>query len=74
MLSKLKMIGLALAGFFVALGLAFSKGRQAGVEHMKAEQQGKRDALQNHYDQIDAGPVDVQSSYDRLRDRSKGNR
>jgi hypothetical protein len=74
MLSKLKTFAALLGAFFVALGIAVLKGRKAGIDHMKAEQQEKRDALQKHYDEIDARPVDVGSAYDRLRKRSKSGR
>jgi hypothetical protein len=64
---------LAIAGaVIVAIGIAFLKGRKAGVEHIQAEQQRKRDALQDEYDRIDAGPVDPGGAYDRLRKRSGG--
>lgn len=64
---------LAIAGaVIVAMGIAFLKGRKAGVEHIQAEQQRKRDALQDEYDRIDAGPIDPGGAYDRLRKRSDG--
>ena len=74
MLSKFKTFAALLGAFFVALTIAFLKGRRAGVEHMEAEQQRKRDALQQHYDEIDARPVDPGASYDRMRDRAEGGR
>jgi hypothetical protein len=65
--------GLAIAGaVIVAIGIAFLKGRKVGVEHIQAEQQRKRDALQDEYDRIDAGPIDPDGAYDRLRERSRG--
>jgi hypothetical protein len=67
MLSKLKTVAALCGAFFIALGIAFLKGRGEGKRHIEAEQQRKRDALQTHYDQIDSGPVDVGSSYDSLR-------
>lgn len=67
MLSKLKTFAALCGAFFVAIAIAFLKGRKAGVAHMEAEQQRKRDALQQHYDEIDARPVDVGGAYDRLR-------
>jgi hypothetical protein len=72
MLSKLKTLAALCGAFFIALGIAFLKGRGEGKRHMEAEQQRKRDALQSHYDQIDAGPVDVGGAYDSLRKRSGG--
>lgn len=68
--TKIKL-GLGVAGaFVVALGIAVLKGRAEGIRHMEAEQQRKRDALQQHYDEIDSRPVDVGGAYDRLRRRS----
>lgn len=58
----------AAAGAIAALG--YGKGRAEGKSIMEAEQQRKRDALQDEYDQIDAGPVDVDAAYQRLRQRS----
>ena len=67
--------GLAIAGaVLVAIGIALLKGRAEGIRHMEAEQQRKRDALQQEYDRIDAGPIDPGGAYDRLRKRSKGGR
>ena len=71
-LGKVKT-ALAIAGaFIVALGIAVLKGRAEGRAFMEAEQQRKRDALQDEYDRIDAGPVDPGKSYDGLRERSRG--
>lgn len=65
--------GLAAVGIILAaIGIAFIKGRKAGVEHIELEQQRKRDALQQEYDQIDAGPSDPSGAYERLRKRSGG--
>lgn len=62
---------LAIAGaVIVAIGIALLKGRAEGKAFMEAEQQRKRDALQQEYDKIDAGPIDPGKSYDRLRDRA----
>lgn len=67
---KLKA-GLAIAGaVIIAIGIAVLKGRAEGKRYMEAEQQRKRDALQDEYDRIDAGPIDVGGAYDRLRKRS----
>lgn len=63
--------GLAIAGaVIIAIGIALLKGRAEGKAFMEAEQQRKRDALQDEYDRIDAGPVDPGGAYDRLRRRS----
>lgn len=65
--------GLAIAGLvIIAIGIALLKGRAEGKAFMEAEQQRKRDALQDEYDRIDAGPVDPGPAYGRLRDRSGG--
>lgn len=65
--------GLAALGVILAaIGIAFLKGRKAGQEHIQQEQQRKRDALQEQYDKIDAGPSDPSGAYSRLRDRSRG--
>lgn len=58
----------AAAGFIAALG--YGRGRAEGKSIMEAEQQRKRDALQEEYDRIDAGPVDVGGAYHRLRQRA----
>lgn len=70
--TKIKAGAFALAGIAVAIGLVFLKGRKAGIDHMEVEQQRKRDALQQHYDEIDNRPVDVGDAYQRLRDKSRG--
>ena len=74
MLSKLKTFAALLGAFFVALGVAFLRGRRAGIEHLEAEQQRNRDALQQHYDEIDSRPLDPERAYERLRDRAEGRR
>ncbi|KQX35348.1 hypothetical protein ASD04_15015 [Devosia sp. Root436] len=68
--TKIK-IGLGIAGaVIVAIGIAFLKGRRAGIEHIEAEQQKRRDNLQEHYDEIDRQAIDPAGSYDRLRGMS----
>jgi len=65
--------GLAIAGaVIIAIGIALLRGRAEGKAFMETEQQRKRDALQSHYDEIDAGPVDPGAAYDSLRKRSGG--
>jgi uncharacterized membrane-anchored protein YhcB (DUF1043 family) len=65
--AKIK-IGLGIAGaVIVAVGIAFLKGRRAGVEHIEAEQQKRRETLQEHYDEIDRQAIDPAGSYDSLR-------
>lgn len=59
---------MAIAGAVaLAIGIAFLKGRRAGIEHIEAEQQKRRDNLQEHYDEIDRQGIDPAGSYDRLR-------
>lgn len=58
----------AAAGAIAALG--YGKGRAEGKSIMEAEQQRKRDALQQEYDRIDAGPVNVGAAYQRMRKRA----
>jgi hypothetical protein len=60
----------AAAGFLAAL--SYGKGRAEGKAIIEAEQKEKRDALQDEYDRIDAGPIDPGGAYDRLRKRSGG--
>lgn len=70
-------VGLGIAGaIVVAIGIAFLKGRRAGIEHIAAEQQKRRDNLQEHYDEIDRQTIDPAGAYDRLRGLSddKGRR
>lgn len=74
MWSKIKAAAVALVGIAIAIGIAFIKGRRAGLAYMEAEQQRKRDVLQQRYDEIDGRPLDPGSAYDRLRDRAKGGR
>lgn len=60
--------GLAALGVILAaIGIAFLKGRKAGQEHIQAEQQRKRDALQDAYDKVDANSPDVDGAYNHLR-------
>ena len=55
---------LALGEFFIALG------RRVGREEAVAEQKAKNDALQQHYDEIDSQPRDLDAALGRLRNRS----
>lgn len=74
MLSKLKTFAALCGAFFVALAIAFLKGRRAGVEHMEAEQQARRieamKARKDVDDEVDQmGAADLDSNYSRwLRD------
>jgi hypothetical protein len=69
---KIKTALVIAGAVIVAIGIAFMRGRSAGVQHIEAEQQRKRDALQDEYNRIDAGPIDPDGAYDRLRGRSRG--
>jgi hypothetical protein len=61
-------IGLGIVGaVIVAIGIAFLRGRSAGITHIEAEQQKRRDHLQDHYDDIDRQAIDPAGSYYRLR-------
>jgi len=62
---------LALAGAVIAaVGIAFLRGRAEGKRILEAEQQRRRDKLQEHYDEIDREVIDPPRSYDRLRSLS----
>lgn len=75
MLSKLKTAALALAGFFIALGFAFMKGRKAGIDHIEAEQSARRVQSMKDRKAVDdevqnLGSNDVDQSFSRwLRDK-----
>lgn len=63
---------LAAAGVVIAaIAIAWFKGRAEGVAYLDAKHRKERDALQDEYDAIDAGPVDPGAAYDRLRERGK---
>lgn len=68
---KLKGYAAASGLILAAIGIAFLKGRKAGVEHIETEQARKRDALQQHYDEIDGRGVSPDNAYSRLRERSR---
>lgn len=65
--SKIQAGLAALGVILAAIGIAFFKGRKAGQEHIQKQQQRKRDELQAEYDKIDAGPIDPDGAYNRLR-------
>lgn len=61
-------VWLGLAGAtLLAIGVAFLRGRAEGKKIIEAEQQKRRDHLQEHYNEIDRQAVDPARSYDRLR-------
>ncbi|ODT80591.1 MAG: hypothetical protein ABS76_15550 [Pelagibacterium sp. SCN 64-44] len=74
MLSKLKTFAALCGAFFVAVAIAFLRGRRAGVEHMEAELQARRieamKARKDVDDEVDQmGAADLDSNYSRwLRD------
>lgn len=57
-----------LAGIFAALRQA----RKDGENQILREQQEKRDDLQRHYDEIDAGPSDPHVALERMRQLGDG--
>lgn len=65
--------GIAFA-VLVAIGIAFLRGRSAGIQHMEAEQARRRIEAINDRKEIDddvdqMGPADLDSNYSRwLRD------
>lgn len=64
-------VWLAFAGIVIAaIGVAWMNGRKAGAEHIESEQAKKRDALQQHYDEIDGRGLSPDDAYKRLRERS----
>ena len=56
---------------WVVQALERAKLKAEGRAEAYAEQKAKNDALQVHYDQIDAGPRDIDLALGRLRDRAK---
>ncbi len=55
---------------WVVQALERAKLKAEGKAEAYAEQKAKNDALQVHYDQIDAGPRDLDVSIGRLRARA----
>lgn len=68
---KLKGYAAALGLILAAIGIAFLKGRKAGVQHIETEQARKRDALQQDYDEIDNRGISPADAYSKLRERSR---
>lgn len=56
---------------WVVQALERAKLKAEGKAEAYAEQKAKNDALQEHYDAIEAGPRDLDASIGRLRDRAK---
>lgn len=63
----IKFYVLAAAGAVAAIFVAYWRIRQDGKDAASLEQAQARDALQEHYDEIDGQNVDPAASYDRLR-------
>lgn len=55
---------------WVVQALERAKLKAEGKAEAYAEQKAKNDALQVHYDQIDAGPRDLDTALSRLRNRA----
>jgi len=64
---KAKFYALAAVGAVAALLAAYWRIRADGKAAAELEQAKARDALQEHYDEIDRQAVDPAASYDRLR-------
>ena len=58
---------LAAVGAIVAVLAAYWRVREDGKNAIRVEQAKAKDALQEHYDEIDSQAVDPARSYDRLR-------
>lgn len=77
MLSKLKTFAALCGAFFIALGIAFLKGRKAGVEHIEREQAARRIQSMRDRKEVDdevsnLGSNDLDSGLQRwLRDNQR---
>jgi hypothetical protein len=65
------LIALAIGG---AILMALRQARRDGINEVLVQQQEKRDELQRHYDEIDAGPVDFDAAAQRMRERAQRDR
>lgn len=65
------LIALAIGG---AILMALRQARKDGINEVLVQQQEKRDELQRHYDEIDAGPVDFDAAAQRMRERAQRGR
>lgn len=72
--AKLVAAGVVVFAVLAAIGLALRRSRQDGINQVLTEQQERRDELQQHYDEIDGRPPDLDAAIDRLRKRSSGDR
>lgn len=57
-----------------AIGLAMRQARQDGINQVEREQQERRDALQEQYDEIDSSPPDLDAALGRLQSRAQRDR
>lgn len=64
---RLVTAGAVVLAVLAAIGLALRGARRDGINHVLVEQQGKRDELQKHYDEIDSRPIDVDNAYAGLK-------
>lgn len=65
------LIAIAIGG---AVLMALRQARKDGINEVLVQQQEKRDELQRHYDEIDAGPVDFDAAAQRMRERAQRGR
>lgn len=70
MLTVYAIIG-GIVAVIVAIGGAFLKGKQSGVNSVVVKQLKVNNETQAKFDKIDASKPDLDSALDRLRDRSK---
>jgi hypothetical protein len=61
---------LAVGAAIAALLYALARARQAGIDHVQAEQKEKTDEVRAGWDEIDRGAVDFDASIERLRKRN----
>lgn len=72
--AKIQVPFLILIAVGGAVLMALRQARRDGINEVLAQQQEKRDELQKHYDEIDAGPVDFDAAAQRMRERAKRGR
>lgn len=70
---KTKFYALAIGAALAAAFAAYWRIREDGKNAVLVQQQRKRDELQAHYDEIDAGAPDLDAALDRLRRRAGDN-
>lgn len=70
MLTVYAIIG-GIVAVIVAIGGAFLKGKQSGVNSVVVKQLKVNNETQAKFDKIDASKPDLDGALDRLRDRSK---